>query len=300
MFVLLRRRNSRQQRNKPMIFASITMFVLSTVHVAADIQRLLEAFIFNTDANAYLAQVNTALYSVKSTAYAAQTLVGDGFVLYRLYLVWNGDRRVVFPISICFIASIGTLHIVHTVVFLTSEFLGVGIGALQGFARASPTTPIFITELQNWVVSFFSLTLFTNFSCTSLIAMRILWVHHRANTAISDRSLVSAAIVIIESGAIYSVCLIILLSLYLSNSFAQYLMLDAVTQIIGVVFSLIIVRVGLGLSTERTYRQQTTQSTLPWNAQRNNRYPLVSVKVTQDTHTEGTGTSVGSVKVAHL
>ncbi|KAH0828905.1 hypothetical protein J3R83DRAFT_2324 [Lanmaoa asiatica] len=303
MFILLRRRNSRLQRNKPMICASVTMFVLATVHVAADIQRLLDAFITSTDADVYLGQVNTGLYTLKSAAYAIQTLVGDGFVvrinfpgrrsgllisdvfkLYRLYLVWNGDKRVFFPILICFIASIG-----------------VAIGALQGFARTSPTEPIFITELQNWIVSFFSLTLFTNFS--SLIAMRILWIHHRANTAISSRSVVSAAIVVIESGALYSGCLIILLSLYLSNSFVQYLMLDAVTQIIGIVFSLIIVRVGLGLSTEKTTHQRNTLTWTPRSGPQGNQYPMhppVAVEITQDTHTEDTSTTgLESVKIAH-
>ncbi|KAF9228998.1 hypothetical protein BS17DRAFT_772871 [Gyrodon lividus] len=284
MFVLLRRKNSREQINKPMICASIAMFVLSTVHVAADIQRLLEGFIYNPDPNAYLSQVNTPLYSLKSTAYAAQTLVGDGFVLYRLYLVWNGDKRVVLPIAICFVASIG-----------------VGIGALQGFARASPTAPIFITELHDWVVSFFSLTLFTNLSCTSLIASRILWVNRRTNIAVSGRNVVTAAVVIIESGAIYSCCLIILLSLYLSNSFAQYIMLDAVTQVIGVVFSLIIVRVGLGLSTDKTYQRTsllTTMHTAPSSGPY--RMNTVAVEITQDTHTDGSTTDPGSVKFRAL
>ncbi len=36
-------------------------------------------------------------------------------------------------------------------------------------------------------------------------------------------------VVIIESGSIYSACLVILLSLYLSGSFAQYILLDAVS-----------------------------------------------------------------------
>ena len=68
--------------------------------------------------------------------------------------------------------------------------------------------------------------------------------------------------IIIESGMIYSACLIILLSLYLSGSFAQYIVLDGVTQVIGIVFSLIIVRVGLGLSTDAaTYTSQAFMST---------------------------------------
>ncbi|KAF9005456.1 hypothetical protein BDQ17DRAFT_1303828 [Cyathus striatus] len=223
--------------NKPLLAASIIMFILATIHIGVDLRRMLDAFLNFADTKGgpigYLSQVDVPIYVLKSTAYAMQTLVGDAFILYRLYLVWNGDKRVVLPILVCFIASIG-----------------VGIGALQAFARAAPDEPVFITQLQDWIVSFFSLTLFTNFSSTSLIAMRIWWNHRKMSGVVSGRSLVPAAVVIIESGAIYSACLVILLSLYLSGSFAQYIVLDAVTQVIGVVFSLVIVRVALGISSE--------------------------------------------------
>ncbi|KAL5513641.1 hypothetical protein ACEPAH_4040 [Sanghuangporus vaninii] len=246
VYVLLKRRSKTEVVNRPLLVVSVTMFVLATIHVGSDLQRVLDAFLDSPDATKYLSMVNTALYTVKSTAYATQTLVGDGFMLYRLFLIWGGNRRVCFPILICFIASIG-----------------VAIGALQGFARASPNAPVFITELHDWIVSFFSLTLFTNFSCTLLIAARIIWVHRRSSGAlVGGTSVFPAAMIIIESGMIYSACLIILLSLYLSGSFAQYILLDGVTQVIGIVFSLIIVRVGLGLSTDAaTYTSQGFMST---------------------------------------
>ena len=68
--------------------------------------------------------------------------------------------------------------------------------------------------------------------CSALIAARIIWVHRQMVGSINGREVLPAAIVIVESGAIYSACLIILLSLYVSGSLAQYVVLDAVTQII--------------------------------------------------------------------
>jgi len=237
-FILLRKfRSANNTVNKPMLTASFTMFTLATVHVGVDLRRMLDAFLHSSDHGgpvAVLGRVDVPIYVLKSTAYAMQTLVGDAFILYRLHLVWSGDRRVVFPILICFIASIG-----------------VGIGALQAFARASSDAPVFIIHLQRWIVSFFSLTLATNFSSTILIAIRIWWMHGRTKDLVrAGRSVLPAMVVIIESGSIYSVCLVILLSLYLSGSFSQYIVLDAVTQVIGVVFSLVIVRVALGVSSE--------------------------------------------------
>ncbi|KAE9384786.1 hypothetical protein BT96DRAFT_622171 [Gymnopus androsaceus JB14] len=285
LYILLSKRAKHQKLNKPMVAVSIVMFILGTIHAGVDLRRLLVAFLDQSDdtggAIAYLSEVNTVLYAIKSTAYCMQTLIGDGFVLYRLYLVWNGKKIIVIPIAICFVASIG-----------------VGIGALQGFARASPAAPVFINDLQNWIVSFFSLTLFTNFSCTSLIAGRIWWVHRRTmGLVVSGHSLVPAAVVIIESGAIYSVCLIILLSLYLSGSFAQYIVLDAVTQVIGIVFSLIIVRVGLGLSSDQTEGETKKLTTLfssnPTDSrQHHSAYPMrnIAIKIDSATHNDSMGT----------
>lgn len=65
---------------------------------------------------------------------------------------------------------------------------------------------------------------------SALIAGRIWWIHRRTKGAVSGSNLVPAAVVVIESGGIYSACLIILLSLYLSGSFAQYIVLDAVSH----------------------------------------------------------------------
>ncbi|KAH8108848.1 hypothetical protein DFH11DRAFT_1516216 [Phellopilus nigrolimitatus] len=244
--LLFKKKGKNEHVNRPMLIVSIVMFILATVHVAADLRRVLTAYLDEENTVKYLSMVNTPIYALKSTAYCMQTLVGDGFMLYRLYLIYSGDKRIYGPILICFIASIG-----------------VGIGALQGFARASPTAPVFISELQDWIVSFFSLTLFTNFSCTLLIAARIFWIHRRLQGAVrAGPSVFPAAMIIIESGSAYSACLIILLSLYLSGSFAQYIVLDGVTQVIGVVFSLIIVRVGLGLSTDAvTYSSDAMLST---------------------------------------
>jgi len=237
--ILLGKKKRAMGINKPMVFASFIMFILSTVHIAIDMRRAMDAFLDGRS----IAAVNTPSYVLKSTAYCMQTLVGDGFMLFRVYLVWNGDKRACLPILVCFIASIGT-----------------GIGAIQGFTRVKSSDPVFVSELHNWIVSFFSLTLFTNFSCTSLIAGRIWWIHRQVGRAaeVSGRGLGPAIIIIIESGAIYSVCLILLLSLYLSGSYAQYVLLDGVVQVVGVVFSMVIVRVGLGISSDATTRTRVT------------------------------------------
>lgn len=68
---------------------------------------------------------------------------------------------------------------------------------------------------------------------TALIAGRVWWIQRKlqkTGVAVVGRDLTPALIVVIESGAIYSACLIILLALYLSGSFAQYILLDGVSS----------------------------------------------------------------------
>ncbi|PPQ80728.1 hypothetical protein CVT25_001848 [Psilocybe cyanescens] len=267
--VLVRQsRLSKNPINKPMIVALVSMFILGTVvsvaaltHIAADLQRLLDAFVrHSTDqpggSKGYLSRLNTPMYVLKSSAYGIQTIVGDAFIT-SSSLEWRQTdyyspfyllhRKYRYPEPMAY----KIVHYIHLVVQL-----GVGIAAVHGFALAAPDHPMFLNDLQHWAIAFFTLTLFINIISTTLIAFRIWWIHRKTKTIVSGRSVLPAMVVIVESGAIYSACLIILLSLYLSGSFTQYIVPDA-----GIVFSLVILRVALGISSEtrktRTERMTT-------------------------------------------
>lgn len=125
-----------------------------------------------------------------------------------------------------------------------------GIGALNSVAHASPTTSVF--ESEPFITALFVMTLFTNLSCTSqyefadpklprfisdmphivLIAAKIWWVGRKTATILHTRTLMPIAIVIVESGALYSASLLILLIAFLKQSWAKPIMVDLVVQII--------------------------------------------------------------------
>lgn len=69
-----------------------------------------------------------------------------------------------------------------------------------------------------------------------VIASRIWWVSRRINrmTSTTGRSstLGRAGSIIIESGAMYSSCLVLLIALYLCGSYAQFVVLNAMTQVV--------------------------------------------------------------------
>ncbi|KZP24249.1 hypothetical protein FIBSPDRAFT_822382 [Athelia psychrophila] len=269
--LFLRKRRVNSSLNVPLISVSIAMFVLATIHIGVDLSRLLTALFHAQNVHGgtigLLSQVNSVHYLLKSTAYTIQTIIGDGFLLYRLAKVWGNGRKILWPLLIPFAGSIAC-----------------GTGTMVSFARVSSDDSVFVMQLHNWIISFFALTLFTNFIATFLIAFRIWRTHRRAGGLTIGRSLVPTIVLVIESGAIYSATLVILISLYLSGSYAQYIALDAVTQIIGVVFSLVIVRVGLGLTSDASTNQAELRSVQRSGIGRNSTYPLQSVAVTITQH----------------
>ncbi|KAL5531102.1 hypothetical protein ACEPAG_3978 [Sanghuangporus baumii] len=244
VWVLLFKRAPQEPINKTMLAISIVLFVLATMHIGVNYTRIIKAFVTHRDAPggpaAFFNQLSEFTQIFGSTIYVAQTLVGDGVVLYRSYLVWERKFRVIaFP----------------CLLLLGSTACGIGI--LYSFAKVVPEAEIFVNELQNWIVSFFSLTLATNIVCTALVAARI-WMLNRSIMSFASHSYRPIIILVIESGAVYSVTLLALLILYKAHSWFQYVLLDA-----GLVFSMIIVRIGLGITSVggRTMKSGNSYST---------------------------------------
>jgi hypothetical protein len=196
-----------------------------------------------------LADVRSVGYVLKTATYYVQTYVGDAFVMYRVKVVWGGNTKVMAPLVVSFLSS-----------------LGVSIYALQEMARAPPGSVIWESHLFDPVLCFFVLTLIINLSSTVLIAGRIHWLHSRvtnasrivasvhpfrASASAGGRAIFVAG-VITESGAIYSLALVVILVLYSLKMPAVYIMIDAITQLIGIVFAFIVIRIAIGVSTEAT------------------------------------------------
>ncbi|KAK7029576.1 hypothetical protein VNI00_014453 [Paramarasmius palmivorus] len=242
------------------------MFVLGSTHIGVDMYRVLDAFIFKQGVqtpNEALSVVNVRSYLVKTSVYYLQTLVADAFWLYRAYIVWNNDKRVGVGLGMCLLGTTVT-----------------GARVIELFTHASNGgDPIFASQYHVWAISFLLFTLATNLGSTGLIACRIWYMHHKTRTLFSaakevhTNQLPSIAVIVIESGAIYSVTSIVLLVLYLCGSYAQYIVYDAVssqfvrfmfcrkrscpfntqiTQLIGIVFIVIILRAVLGISNHQT------------------------------------------------
>ena len=124
--------------------------------------------------------------------------------------------------------------------------LVTGVGAIISFSKVSPEVQVFL--FTGLVAVFFAATLATNVICTctssysdpisfinftnsAMIALRI-WSVDRAGGKYRDSksTLMPVLAIIIESGAIYSASLTILLAIYLSHSLAYLILSTAVSS----------------------------------------------------------------------
>lgn len=235
----------RRPINRFLLFVDITLFLLIVIHWILQIDRLFEAFIYKArepgGPAAYYKAAREVKFVVKTAFYVAQMFVGDTTMIYRLYIVWGGDWRIIVLPTIT-----------------TSALTIAGINVVVSFARQAPGVDIFTSASGHWVVTVFATTLFTNILVTSLISWRV-WSFSRRLDDINRRSTRPVIQIVVESALIYTVCLLITHVSYLAKAPFQFIALDATSPAIGIAFALLVVRVGLGRGAENITTAHTTR-----------------------------------------
>jgi hypothetical protein len=232
------------------------MFTMATAFFAINTEILISAFIgvgskAGPDAiTERLLSIHNADFITSLVIYAIQTYLGDGFMIYRVYMVWGRNPYVCIPVVATFLGSFA----------LSTTVLRIA-------ATASDNTTAGHSSVTTRIIIFFWLTLFTNACSTALIAGRIWWMNRQirsllTNTRSSRLNFQPAVTIIVESGAIYSISMVMLIILYESGSAAQVIVQDAMPQIMGIIFTLIIVRVSLETTTGTSTHDPNTQQTV--------------------------------------
>ncbi|TFY54761.1 hypothetical protein EVJ58_g8668 [Rhodofomes roseus] len=210
------------------------MYLLSTAHMIVDLVRVIQAFIDAPEgALDYYGEIWTWLSIFKQALYGTNNIIADSVVIYRCYVVWGFSIKIII---IPVIMLIATSVCAYTAVY--------------NFSQVTPGGTVFAQNIVPWGTALFSLSLATNVTVTTLIAVRIWWLARQtipASTLVTYYEVVTGRI---ESGSIYSACIMTLLILYCRDTNAQYIVYDSLSQIMGIVPTLIIVRVGLGITTE--------------------------------------------------
>ncbi|KAF7364459.1 Rtt106 domain-containing protein [Mycena sanguinolenta] len=238
------------------------LFLLSTIHVVA---AYAWAFITDTATTAiyevlslrnpppdlygaddpmvvhYLARLLRARYAIAKqvnrifsvgdlTDVSPCSALADAILIWRCYAIWgNSWRAVAFP-CVAYIINIG----------------GFIVGAL----------PLLGPSERTAIAVCIGTTFLTNVVASSLAAGRIWWISRRASFVMSRtsrRTYAKLTAILIESGCIYPISIIVVLVLFVipsTSTISVLISIAPVYHIVGISPTLIIVRVGLGVSTD--------------------------------------------------
>ncbi|KAJ7673978.1 hypothetical protein DFH06DRAFT_1445528 [Mycena polygramma] len=245
------------------------IWLLSMAHWIIDIARAMAAFLDTpAGAIAYYGDVSNPLEIAKTAVYVCITLTGDFFMIYRCFVIYNRKWAVVaLPILLWFGTGVS------------------GFGATHSFELAR-SDGVFFQASAPWVTSFFSLSLSLNIICTGAIAYRILGTRmamHKRNA--QNSRVYSALIIFLESAGIYSSSLTVLLVLYVLGTNAQYIVLDVVNSLIGITFSMILLRIAMANSASEN---DTLASLRACRGNASGVYPMTNVMVSRVVEVGGT------------
>ncbi|KAF5309388.1 hypothetical protein D9619_012292 [Psilocybe cf. subviscida] len=240
--------------NRPLLLAALLMFVFGTLDVVLGLQHNLKAFWFGIISGQIkgpaeeFAKISEWVNVMKFVDYEAQTLVGDGILLYRCYMIYN---RKWFVIIVPVLLWLGTFAFATVTVIIEST---LGTGSLGQ------------TQLKPFITGTLTMTLVMNVITTSLMVHRIWHIQRSTNRGLSRISGVDpysrVLRILIECGAIYTVSVVILFVCYLANSNAILPISDSLVQIIGITYNLVIVNVGRGQHTRPMNSELSTNFTI--------------------------------------
>jgi len=229
------------------IVSSVTIFmwILSTVHMIMRWVLVRNGFVFNvatpTTLIGALSKPGLWWISISSTVFSANTLVADCLFMWRCWIIWGRNWKVVLPSAI--------LTLVGTVFSVLADV--AQITNIAGIEKNLASNSLFINTGTIYLALSFSTTILI----TILIAYRILKVDSETKRALGKELEVSARVkytnvieIVVESAALYSLAEMILLILLVRADPNLRYAQNMVAQITGIAPTLIVLRITFGLA----------------------------------------------------
>ncbi|KAK6980989.1 carboxylic ester hydrolase [Favolaschia claudopus] len=275
-----------------LVAVSVLLFVNTTLDLTMATITLMQAFILYTGPGGptHVFEHSSGYQTItKSICVVVQSLTGDGFLIYRCWILYNRSKLVLGCGGILWFTNLACAA--RAIVLLTQ--------ASQGLILSSP--------IQPWMQSFWSLTIAINILATSLIVLRI-WLVERENKRYRigvestqthsppPKSALSRAMRnIVESGMIYTVASILTLGAYTANSNLLYPFSAIELQSVGITFNLILIR-GKTTTTQHQHskRDHTLSTSVPFN------FRNFHSRTTAETYTVRSGEGEGQDNVFAL
>ncbi|KAH7914810.1 hypothetical protein BJ138DRAFT_974767, partial [Hygrophoropsis aurantiaca] len=252
MWALMRRRLN-SIINRRMVIVALSLLCFSTAHIIIDIIRTQEGLVkyrdtFQVEGSpafsgpvGFFSDVSQWSFVYKNMLYMLQTLVGDGVVIYRCYVVWQSWYVIVIPLLLW--ASVAT----------------TGIGCVYSISQATINKEnIFAPGTGPWITAFLAATLFTNIFSTSLLAYRIWAVGRQVSSSqMQDSILWPLLRIILDAGVLYSISLLAALLCFVAKNRGHYVLLDMIMPIISITFYMVIIRITMAKSSSQAMQSSS-------------------------------------------
>ncbi|KAI9061592.1 hypothetical protein FKP32DRAFT_1575597 [Trametes sanguinea] len=270
-----RRARFKSQLSWPMVLAGTLLIILATARFAVDTTNVFVAFIHHDPRPArlaYLADVTQPLFTTKHSLLIAVLLVGDSFVNYRCWVVWGKNLWiVVVPIGL--------------------SFTSAAAGSYTMWAYSHLPHQTVLSEAK-WLKAFFSLSLVANAFATSMLAFRIWSVDRSMKTVMEPgrKSRLSPIVrIVLESGLLNAAYLFVYVMTLEFGSEGLEIMSEMAVPLTGIIFSIVILRVGHQRHDDTYYTQRP--ATISWAVAK--RSALDGTRRTGDTGTTVTAADSG-------
>lgn len=283
-------KGSRAMLSRARFWFAVLLFLCITGNWVTELMILWRAFIPSTDttynfgpetgqglpsfARYFKFEVNSPLNVANTIFYVLVTLLGNLFMIFRLYIIWSRRWWIsVPPLLLC---------------------IGIAVSGLMTavlFSQSTANARIFETA-RAWITSYFAMCLTCNLYSTCLICYQIF----TSNTQLALFKLEKVGrnkvpYVFVQSAAVYSPLLLISLITYVLNSNLVYISVDMTSPVIGINFCLILTRISATSSDNTVYVISDMKSNTGAGAVTVNRQATIAISTAVEKHVDGAGQS---------
>lgn len=284
VYVNLTLRRHQGSHSRIMFGVGLLMWTIATAHVGFNCFRLVQGYVLHGDdpggPAAWFSILSSWDHVTKDTLYATQEILGDAMAIYRTWVLWSHDWRILAPL--------GTLFVVST---------GFGYAVCGTFTTEHGTANIFGPKLSALITVFYALSFVQSLLTTGLMAYRI-WSSERFSTKYHSRRkwLLPYLRILVESAALQLIAEFIVLVLYAAKVNAQYIFLETLTPLVAITFNAITIRIAMRSSeslimkdAERQYLSGYTTGCMATHTIGGHAIPqsqIISISIKQDVETD--------------
>jgi len=258
VYIIIKKQKTKTTPAKVFFIATLVMFMVATSHIAINVYRLLRGYVWlvaDPGPVVYFSDLGRWENVAHDAINGIMTWIGDFLLIYRCFIVWDNNYYI----------------IILPTLLLASSIVANGV-ALHLFIEVRLGT-LFSPALVRWMDSIYSIALAQNTITTGLIAYRI-WRQDRESQILGIRSedpktsLKPILRIVVESAVIYVLTAVVIIILYARNNNFQFVVQEAIVPIIGIVFTLLSVRIAMRSSKLLATTAAPGAPTTEWRAAR--------------------------------